>query len=70
MDGKELEVALSLLIDDMEGDQSDQHETYIRLRTIFKGTRAMGRPLPDDLVRLEEEVAAELAKDRKNSDRL
>ena len=70
MDEHELEAALSLLIDDMEGDQGDLHEIYMRLRTIFEGMRAMGMPLPDDLVRLEEELAAEFVKDKKASDRL
>lgn len=70
MDEQELEAALSLLIDDMEGDQGDLHEIHMRLRTIFEGMRAMGMPLPDDMVRLEEELAAEFVKDKKASDRL
>jgi hypothetical protein len=70
MNEQQLEAALSLLIDDMEGDQGDRHEIYMRLRTIFEGMRAMGMPLPDDLVRLEEELAEEFMKDKKASDRL
>ena len=69
MDEQELEAALSLLIDDMEGDLGDRHEIFMRLRTIFQSMRAMGMPLPDDLLRLEEELAAELEKDKKASDR-
>ena len=70
MDEQELEAALSLLIDDMEGDLGDRHEIFMRLRTIFQSMRAMGMPLPDDLLRLEEELAAEFEKDKKASDRL
>jgi hypothetical protein len=70
MNEQQLEAALSLLIDDMEGDQGDRHEIYMRLRTIFESMRAMGMPLPDDLVRLEEELAEEFMKDKKASDRL
>ena len=69
MDEQELEAALSLLIDDMEGDLGDRHEIFMRLRTIFQSMRAMGMPLPDDLLRLEEELAAEFEKDKKASDR-
>lgn len=68
MDKPELEAALSLLIDDMEGDLGDRHEIYMRLRSIFQGMRAMGMPLPDDLRRLEEELAAEFEKDKKASE--
>ena len=69
MTEQQLEAALSLLIDDMEGDQGDRHEIYMRLRSIFEGMRAMGMPLPEDLVRLEEELAEEFMKDKKASDR-
>jgi hypothetical protein len=70
MDEQELEAALSLLIDDMEGDLGDRHEIFMRLRTIFQSMRAMGMPLPDDLLRLEQELAAEFELDKKASDRL
>jgi hypothetical protein len=63
MDEQELEAALSLLIDELEGDQGDRHEIYMRLRTIFQSMRAMGIPLPDDLLRLEEKLVAEFEKD-------
>lgn len=69
MDEQELEAALSLLIDDMKADLGDSHEIFMRLRTIFQSMRAMGMPPPDDLLRLEEELAAEFEKDKKASDR-
>ena len=70
MDEQELEAALSLLIDDMEGDLGDRHEIFMRIRTMLQSLRAMGMPLPDDLLRLEKELAAEFEKDKKASDRL
>ncbi len=59
MEERELEAALSLLIADMEGEQGDSHEIYLKLRQILASMRAMGMPLPDDLVRMEREMSAE-----------
>jgi hypothetical protein len=36
-------------------------DIYTRLTQILNGMRAFGMPLPDDLVRLEKELADELA---------
>jgi len=58
MDRREMEAALSLLLDQMEGEQGDSHEIYLRLAQILSQMRALGMPLPEDLVHLEEELAA------------
>jgi hypothetical protein len=63
MDREELEAALAVLLDQMEGDQGDSHEVYLRLRQILDGMRAMGMPLPDDLVNMERELAADFEDD-------
>lgn len=65
MDEQELEAAVSLLIEDMEGEQGDAHEIYMRLRQILSSMRAMGMPLPDDLVRMEQEMSAEFESESK-----
>jgi hypothetical protein len=59
MDEQELEVALSLLLEDMEDQGTDSHEIFVRLDQLFNSMRALGMPLPQDLVRLHEELAAE-----------
>ena len=59
MDEQEIEVALSLLLEDMEDQGADSHEIFIRLDQLFNSMRAVGMPLPEDLVRLHEELAAE-----------
>ncbi|HJS31263.1 MAG TPA: hypothetical protein VJ924_04660 [Alphaproteobacteria bacterium] len=59
MDRQEIEAALSLLLDQMEGEQGDSHEIYLRLAQVLSQMRALGMPLPEDLVRLEEELSAE-----------
>ena len=55
----EIEAALSMLIDEMEGDLGDRHEIWLRLQTLLQQIRAMGMPVPDDLQRMEEELEAE-----------
>ena len=69
MDRDEIEAAVSLLLDDMEGEWGDRHEIYLRIRQTLDQMRAMGMPLPDDLVRLEDELAAEFAQDVKGADK-
>jgi hypothetical protein len=63
MDREELEAALAVLLEQMEGEQGDSHEVYLRLRQILDGMRAMGMPLPDDLLRMEQELAADFEED-------
>ena len=66
MDREEIEATLSLLLDDMEGEWGDRHEIYLRISQTLDSMRAMGMPLPDDLVRLEDELAAEFVSDNKS----
>ena len=63
-----LKAELSLLIDQMEGDQGDRHEIYLRIREKLNELGAMGMPLPDDLVRLEGALEAEFAADKEASE--
>ena len=55
----ELAAAASLLIDEMEGEQGDRHEIWLRLQTILQQLRATGMPVPEDLVRMEQDLEAE-----------
>ncbi len=55
----ELAAAASLLVDEMEGDMGDRHEIWLRLQTILQQIRATGMPVPDNLVRMEQELEAE-----------
>ena len=59
MDEQEIEVALSLLLEDMEDQGTDSHEIFLRLDQLFNSMRAVGMPLPEDLVRLHDELAEE-----------
>lgn len=63
-DEQELEAAISLLIDQMEGEQGDRHEILQRLQTLISQLRATGMPVPDDLKRMEADLQAELGRGR------
>ena len=56
MDSKDLEAEMSLLLDEMEGEQGDRHEIYLRVRQLLSNLQAVGMPAPDDLVRLAQEL--------------
>ena len=52
---------ISLLVTQMENQPHDKHELYQQLRERLNEIRATGMPVPDDLVRMEEELEAEFA---------
>jgi hypothetical protein len=52
---------VSLLVTQMENQPEDKHELYMQLRERLNEIRSTGMPLPQDLVRLEEELEAEFA---------
>ena len=60
MERDEIEAELSLLLNEMEGDYGDRHEIYMRLIGVLDSMRAFGLPVPDDLVEMEQNLAAEL----------
>ena len=65
MDFEEMEAALSLLVDEMEGDQGDRHEIFMRLHQMLSTMRAEGLAVPEDLAELEKSLAAEFEADTK-----
>jgi len=52
---------ISLLVTQMENQPEDKHELYQQLRERLNEIRATGMPVPEDLVRMEEELEAEFA---------
>lgn len=65
MDMQDLKAELSNLLDEMEGEQGDRHEIYLRVRQLISNLQAMGMPAPEDLVRLERALEEEFAADQK-----
>ena len=64
MDTKDLQAEISILLDEMEGDQGDSHEVYLRVRQLIKNLEATGMPAPEDLVRLERALEAQFVADK------
>ena len=61
MDREELEAALSLLVDEMDGEIEDSHEVYLRLTMLLNQMRALNMPVPEDLVEMEANLSKEFA---------
>ena len=54
----DLEAELALLINQMQNQPEDVHELSIRIFEKLNEFKALGLPLPDDLVRVEKELEA------------
>lgn len=65
LDKQEIEAAVLELLDEMQVEPGDAHELYMKLRQTLDSMRAMGMPLPDDLVRMEKELAEEFEAESK-----
>lgn len=61
MDREELRAALSMLMDEMEGEIEDSHEVYLRLNMLLNQMRALNMPIPDDLAEMEADMSREFA---------
>ena len=59
LDRQQIEAAVLELLEEMQGDLGDAHEIHLKLRQTLNSMRAQGMPLPDDLVRMEEELTTE-----------
>jgi hypothetical protein len=69
MDEQELEAALSLFLQELEEEKSeDSHEIFQRLSALLNQMRAFGMPLPDDLLRLEQELGRAFASEASGSE--
>ncbi|PSJ60185.1 hypothetical protein [Pseudaminobacter soli (ex Li et al. 2025)] len=55
---EELKAQIGFLIQQMVDQPEDAHEVQERLREKLNEFRAMGMPLPDDLVELEKKLDA------------
>jgi len=62
-----IKAQISLLLDQMEHQPEDKHELYLQLHEQLNAWRATGQPLPEDLVKLERAIEAEMASDLRKS---
>jgi hypothetical protein len=63
MSFEEYQAEVSLLVNEMEGDQGDIHEVMMRLKQILDTMRAEGLPIPEDLQRFERDLDAQFQAD-------
>jgi hypothetical protein len=63
-----LKAELALLINQMENQPEDRHELYLQIRERLSEMRAYGMPLPEDLVKFEEELEAQFKADEKSKE--
>ncbi len=54
-----IKAQISLLLEQMVNQPEDKHEVQEQLREKLNEMRAMGMPLPDDLVELERKLEAD-----------
>lgn len=59
MNCEELRAALSLLVDEMDGEIEDSHEVYLRLTMLLNQMRALNMPVPEDLAQMEADMSKE-----------
>ena len=56
---------LNLLLEQFDYESDDLHEVHFKVRELMNQLRAMGEPVPDDLVRFERELTQEVEKKNK-----
>ena len=61
---EQLKMQISLLLTQMQNEPEDRHEIYLQLREKLNELKAVGMPLPDDLVNMERELEAEFASEQ------
>jgi hypothetical protein len=60
---EELKAQIGMLLGGLEDQPEDKHELYELIREKLAQMRAMGMPLPNDLVELEAELEKEFQND-------
>ena len=68
MNREELRAALSLLVDEMDGEIEDSHEVYLRLTMLLNQMRALNMPVPEDLAQMEADMSKEFAAEAADAD--
>jgi hypothetical protein len=60
-----LKAEIARLLQQMDNQPENRHELYLELRGKLNELRATGMPLPADLLRVERQLEAEFAGDRR-----
>ena len=62
-----LKMDISLLLTQMQNEPEDRHELYLQLREKLSELKAVGMPLPDDLVKMEHDLEDEFASEQSDA---
>ncbi len=57
---------ISLLLTEMENQPEDRHELWMQLVEKISEIRAMGMPVPDDLLKMEKQLEKEFTSETKS----
>jgi hypothetical protein len=63
----DLKMKISLLLTEMQNEPEDRHEIYLQLKEKLNELKAVGMPLPDDLVRMEQELEEEFSSEQSDA---
>ena len=63
----DLKMQISLLLTQMQNEPEDRHELYLQLREKLSELKAVGMPLPDDLVKMEHDLEDEFASEQSDA---
>lgn len=64
---EQLKTEIGLLLTQMQNEPEDPHEIYLTLKNKLSELKACGMPLPDDLVKLEQDLERDFAADASES---
>jgi hypothetical protein len=65
----EIKAEISLLLTQMQNQPEDAHELYLQLMEKLNEMRALGLPIPDDLLKMEQDLEAEFASEANSEKR-
>ena len=64
----QIKLEISRLLTEMQNEPQDRHEIYLSLREKLSQIKATGMPLPEDLVKLEQELEEEFASEQRDGE--
>ena len=63
----DLKIKISLLLTEMQNEPEDRHELYLQLKEKLSELKAIGMPLPDDLVQMVTDLESEFASEQSDT---
>ncbi|WP_409562430.1 hypothetical protein RLW55_20530 [Hyphomicrobium sp. B1] len=64
----QIKLEIEQLLTDMQNQPQDSHEIYLSVMEKLNQLKATGMPLPEDLVKLEQELEKEFAEEQREGE--